>query len=47
MTGVRSTSISMDGAAWEAKLNDLIANSKLEKKVVKIANDDFTKLFHR
>ena len=37
----------MDGAAWETKLNDLIANSKLEKKVVKIANDDFTKSFHR
>ena len=37
----------MDGAAWEAKLNDLIANSKLEKKVMKIANDDFTKSFHR
>jgi len=37
----------LDGAAWEAKLNDLIANSKVEKKVVKIANDDFTKSFHR
>ena len=37
----------MDGAAWEAKLHELIAHSKLEKKVVKIANDDFTKSFHR
>ena len=37
----------LDGAAWEAKLNELIAGSKLEKKVVKIANDDFTKSFHR
>jgi predicted dehydrogenase len=37
----------MDSAAWEAKLHELIANSKLEKKVVKIANDDFTKSFHR
>ena len=37
----------LDGAAWEARLNELIADSKLEKKVVKIANDDFTKSFHR
>ena len=37
----------LDGAAWEAKLNELIVGSKLEKKVVKIANDDFTKSFHR
>ena len=37
----------MDGAAWEKKLNELIAGSKLEKKVVKIENDDFTKSFHR
>ncbi len=37
----------LDGAAWEVKLNELIANSKTEKKVVKIANDDFTKSFHR
>ena len=37
----------LDGAAWEKKLNELIAGSKLEKKVVKIANDDFTKSFHR
>jgi predicted dehydrogenase len=37
----------LDGAAWEAKLNELIANSTVEKKVVKITNDDFTKSFHR
>jgi len=37
----------LDGAAWEAKLNELIANSTVQKKVVKIANDDFTKSFHR
>ena len=37
----------LDGAAWESKLNELISHSKLEKKVVKIANDDFTKSFHR
>ncbi len=37
----------LDGAAWEKKLNELIANSKLEKKVVEIKSDDFTKSFHR
>jgi len=37
----------MDGAAFEAKLNELIANSKFEKKVVEIKNDDFTQSFHR
>ncbi len=37
----------LDGAAWELKLNELIASSKLEKKVVKITHDDFTKSFHR
>lgn len=43
----RNQTVPLDGAAWEAKLNDLIASSKLEKKVVKIENDDFTKSFHR
>jgi predicted dehydrogenase len=37
----------MDGASFETKLQELIAGSKLEKKVVAIANDDFTKSFHR
>ena len=37
----------MDGAAFETKLNELIANSKFEKKVVEIKNDDFTQSFHR
>lgn len=37
----------MDGAAWERKLNDLIANSKHEKKVAPTTTDDFTKSFHR
>jgi len=35
----------MDSAAYEKKLNQLIAESKLEKKVVEIANEDFTKSF--
>ncbi len=37
----------LDGAAWEHKLNELIAGSTVQKKVVKIASDDFTKSFHR
>jgi thioredoxin reductase len=35
----------MDSAAYEKKLNQLIAESKLEKKVVEILNEDFTKSF--
>jgi hypothetical protein len=35
----------MDSAPYEKKLNKLIAESKLEKKVVEIANEDFTKSF--
>jgi predicted dehydrogenase len=35
----------MDSAAYEKKLNQLIAESKLEKQVVEIANEDFTKSF--
>src|SRR5438445_4188745 len=37
----------MEGAAYEKKLNQLIAESKLEKKVVEVANEDFTKSFNR
>lgn len=37
----------MDGAAFETNLNELIANSRFEKKVVEIKNDDFTQSFHR
>ncbi len=37
----------MDGAAWEAKLNDLIANSTHEKEVVEISSEDFTASFRR
>ncbi len=37
----------MDSAAYEAKLNDLIANSTLEKKVVEVSNEDFSKSFNR
>jgi predicted dehydrogenase len=37
----------MDSAAFEKKLIDLIAASKIEKKVVQISSEDFTKSFTR
>ena len=37
----------MDSAAWEAKLNDLIANSTHEKKVVEVSNEDFSASFRK
>src|SRR5687767_2495706 len=42
-----AVSLPMDACAFEIKLQELIANSKVEKKVVEIKNDDFTKSFHR
>jgi predicted dehydrogenase len=37
----------MDGAAWEARLNRLIAESRVEKKVVAVASEDFASSFRR
>jgi hypothetical protein len=37
----------LDGAAYEEKLNEKIANSRYEKHVVAISSDDFTKSFTR
>lgn len=37
----------MDSAAYERKLQQLIADSKIEKKVVEISSEDFTKSFTR
>jgi predicted dehydrogenase len=37
----------LDSAAYERKLNELIANSKIQKKVVEVSNEDFTKSFNR
>lgn len=37
----------MDGAAWETKLNELIATSKVVKKVVKVEATDFASSFRR
>jgi predicted dehydrogenase len=37
----------LDGAAYEQKLNELIAQSTFQKKVAKISSEDFTKSFMR
>jgi predicted dehydrogenase len=37
----------MKGHAFETKLQQLIADSKFEKKVVQVSQEDFTKSFHR
>jgi hypothetical protein len=37
----------MDAAAWENKLNELIAGSTRQKKVVAVQAEDFTKSFRR
>jgi predicted dehydrogenase len=43
----QTVELPMDSAAYEKKLNALIAGSKLEKKVVEIAGEDFSKSFRR
>ncbi len=43
----QTVELPMDGAAWEAKLNELIASSKHEKKVVQVQAEDFTKSFRK
>ena len=42
-----SLDLPMDGGAFETRLHQLIRESRFEKKVVEIVNDDFTKSFHR
>jgi len=37
----------MDGAAWEKKLNELIAGSTIRKKTVKVAAEDFANSFRK
>ncbi len=41
----KTIQLPMDSAAYEKKLNELIANSRHEKKVVEVSNEDFTKSF--
>jgi hypothetical protein len=43
----RTIELPLDSAAYERKLNQLIAGSKLEKKVVEVVNEDFTQSFKR
>jgi predicted dehydrogenase len=43
----QTVKLPMDSAAYEKKLNQLIAESKLQKKVVEVSNEDFTKSFKR
>jgi len=43
----QTVELPMDSAAYEKKLNQLIAASKIEKKVVAVSNEDFTKSFRQ
>jgi predicted dehydrogenase len=43
----QTVELPMDSAAYEQKLNQLIAGSKIEKKVVAVSNEDFTQSFRK
>jgi predicted dehydrogenase len=43
----QTVELPMDGAAWERKLHQLIAESKLEKKVMRVEASDFASSFRR
>jgi predicted dehydrogenase len=43
----QTVDLPMDSAAYERKLQDLIAKSTVQKKVIAIKGDDFTQSFHR
>lgn len=43
----QTVELPLDSAAYEAKLKQLIAESKFEKKVVAVQGEDFTQSFHR
>ncbi len=43
----QTVELPMDSAAYERKLNELIAGSKAQKKVVEVTNEDFSKSFKR
>jgi predicted dehydrogenase len=43
----QTVELPMDSAAYEKKLNQLIAESKIEKKVMEVSNEDFNKSFKR
>ena len=43
----QTVELPMDSAAYEKKLNELIAGSKIEKKVVAVSNEDFSASFRK
>jgi predicted dehydrogenase len=43
----QTVQLPMDSAAFEKKLQELIASSRFEKKVAQVSSDDFTKSFTR
>jgi predicted dehydrogenase len=43
----QTVELPMNGAAWEKKLNQLIAESKLEKKVMQVEATDFASSFRK
>jgi len=43
----QAVDLPMDSAAWESKLNELIASSTHEKKTVKVSNEDFSASFRK
>lgn len=43
----QTVDLPMDSAAFEKKLHQLVAESKFQKKVVEVSDEDFTKSFHR
>lgn len=43
----RTVDLPLDAAAYERALQQLIAESRFEKKVVAVSQEDFTKSFHR
>ena len=43
----RTVELPLDGAAFAAELERLIAASKIQKKVVAVSAEDFTKSFNR
>jgi predicted dehydrogenase len=43
----QTVELPMDSAAYEKKLNQLIAESRIEKKVMEVSNEDFTKSFRK
>ena len=43
----QTVELPMESAAFETKLQQLVADSKFQKKVVEVSGEDFTKSFHR